>query len=98
MDDMISFSLKGKTYIIQKLTLYLPRTGVKTPLFRPQSMDRALGQVYTQLQLSQNQTNLGLSVSFALQELYEQTTMEFGVRIVGRKNLNWCTPFFYVSL
>ena len=26
------------------------------------------------------------------------TTIEFGVRIEGRKNLNWCTPFFAVSL
>ncbi len=37
----MSFFLKGKTYIIQKLTLYLLRTGVKIPTFHPQSMDRA---------------------------------------------------------
>ncbi len=29
--------------------------------------------------------------------MHEKTTIEFGVRIVGRKNLNWCTPFFAVS-
>ena len=30
--------------------------------------------------------------------MHEQTTIEFGVRIVGKKDLNWCTPFFAVSL
>ncbi len=30
--------------------------------------------------------------------MHEQATIKFGVRIVGRKNLNWCTPFFGVSL
>ncbi len=30
--------------------------------------------------------------------MHEQTTIEFGVRIVNRKNLNRCTPFFGVSL
>ncbi len=30
--------------------------------------------------------------------MHEQTEIEFGVRIVGRKNLNWRTPFFAVSL
>ncbi len=25
--------------------------------------------------------------------MHEQTTIEFGVRIVGGKDLNWCTPF-----
>ena len=29
--------------------------------------------------------------------MHEKTTIEFCVRIVGRKNLNWCTPFFAVS-
>ena len=29
--------------------------------------------------------------------MHEQTTIEFGVRIVGKKNLNWCTPFSAVS-
>ncbi len=29
--------------------------------------------------------------------MHEQTTIEFGVRIVGRENLNWCIPFFAVS-
>ena len=30
--------------------------------------------------------------------MHEQTTIEFGVRIVDRKNLNWCTPFFDVNM
>ncbi len=30
--------------------------------------------------------------------MHEQITIKFGVRIVGRKNLNWCTPFCGVSL
>ena len=34
----------------------------------------------------------------AYTSIHEQTTIEFGVRIMGRNNLNWCTPFFAVSL
>ncbi len=30
--------------------------------------------------------------------MHEQTTIEFDVRIMDRKNLNWCTPFSGVSL
>ncbi len=30
--------------------------------------------------------------------MHEQTTIEFGVRIVNRKNLNWWKPFSDVSL
>ena len=30
--------------------------------------------------------------------MHQQTTIQFGVRIVGRKNLNCCTPFFGVRL
>ncbi len=30
--------------------------------------------------------------------MHKQTTREVGVRIVDRKNLNWCTPFSAVSL
>ncbi len=29
--------------------------------------------------------------------MHEQTTIGFGVRISGRKYLNWCTPFSDVS-
>ena len=29
--------------------------------------------------------------------LHDQTTIEFGVRFVDRKNLSWCTPFFGLS-
>ena len=30
--------------------------------------------------------------------MHEQVTIQFGVHIVDRKNLNWCTPFLDVSL
>ncbi len=30
--------------------------------------------------------------------MHEQTAIEIGVRIVDRKNLNWCTPLSAVSL
>ncbi len=30
--------------------------------------------------------------------MHDQTTIEIGVRIVDRKNLNWCTPFSAVNL
>ncbi len=29
--------------------------------------------------------------------MHEQVTIQFGVHIVDRKNLNWCTPFLDVS-
>ena len=30
--------------------------------------------------------------------MHEQTAIQFGVRLVDRKNLNWCTTFSGVSL
>ncbi len=42
------------------------------------------------------QTPMG--VYWGFYGMHEQTTIEFGVCIVGRKNLNWCTPFFGVSM